>query len=131
LKHQGAQAQWVTSVCSGSLLLGAAGLLAGYRAASHWNFRQYLPAFGAIPDEARVVIDRNRVTGGGVTAGIDFALRLIALIRGEELAKEIQLLLEYAPDVPFNVGRPEVAGPELAKRVQQRLVKAVEELDGV
>jgi cyclohexyl-isocyanide hydratase len=130
LNRQGKQAQWVTSVCSGSLLLGAAGLLAGYRAASHWNYRQYLPAFGSIPDDARVVIDRNRITGGGVTAGIDFALRVIALLRGEELAKEIQLLLEYAPDVPFNTGRPEGAGEELVQRVRARLGKAVELLEG-
>jgi cyclohexyl-isocyanide hydratase len=104
--------------------------LAGYRAASHWNYRQYLPAFGSIPDDARVVIDRNRITGGGVTAGIDFALRVIALLRGEELAKEIQLLLEYAPDVPFNTGRPEGAGEELVQRVRARLGKAVELLEG-
>jgi cyclohexyl-isocyanide hydratase len=130
LKRQGKQAQWVTSVCSGSLLLGAAGLLAGYRAASHWNYRQYLTAFGAIPDDSRVVIDRNRITGGGVTAGIDFALRVIALLRGEDIAKEIQLLLEYAPDVPFNAGRPEEAGEELVQRVQARLGKAVESLGG-
>lgn len=125
LRRQGEQALWVTSVCSGSLLLGAAGLLAGYRAASHWNYRQHLPLFGALPDDARVVQDRNRITGGGVTAGIDFALRVVAEIFGNEAAREAQLLLEYAPEPPFAAGRPEQAGPATVDRVRQRLELAV------
>jgi cyclohexyl-isocyanide hydratase len=125
LKRQGMQAKWITSVCSGSLLLGAAGLLSGYRAAGHWNYRHYLSMYGATPDESRVVADRNRITGGGVTAGIDFALGLLASLRGDEQAKEIQLLLEYAPEPPFNAGRPDDAGPELVVRVQKRLNDAV------
>ena len=123
LARQGAQAKWVTSVCTGSLLLGAAGLLKGYRAASHWAYREHLALFGAVVDEARVSRDRNRITGGGVTAGIDFALEVVAAVRGEAEAKEIQLFLEYAPHPPFDFGRPEKAGPELVERVKQRLLK--------
>jgi cyclohexyl-isocyanide hydratase len=127
LQRQGEQARWVTSVCSGSLLLGAAGLLKGYRAATHWNYREYLPLFGATIDTARVVIDRNRITGGGVTAGIDFALQVIAAWRGDELAQEIQLQYEYAPQPPFNSGRPELATPERVARVQAKLAAALEQ----
>jgi cyclohexyl-isocyanide hydratase len=129
LQSQGKQAAWVTSVCSGSLLLGAAGLLRGYRAASHWNYREYLPVFGAVVDDARVVRDRNRITGGGVTAGIDFALQVVAAVRGEEEAKEIQLLLEYAPEPPFAAGRPEQAGADLVAQVRSRLAASVQALD--
>ncbi|HVJ02579.1 MAG TPA: DJ-1/PfpI family protein [Sphingomonas sp.] len=102
-------AEWVTSVCTGSLLLGAAGLLRGYRATSHWASRDQLAFFGAEPVAGRVVFDRNRVTGGGVTAGIDFALALTAAIRGEEHARFVQLSLEYDPDPPFDSGSPERA----------------------
>jgi cyclohexyl-isocyanide hydratase len=129
LAQQGQQAAWVTSVCSGSLLLGAAGLLQGYRAASHWNYRQHLPLFGATADDARVVQDRNRITGGGVTAGIDFALQVVATARGSQLAQEIQLLLEYAPAPPFGSGRPELAAPELVARVQARLLESLEQVE--
>jgi cyclohexyl-isocyanide hydratase len=128
LARQGAQAKWVTSVCTGSLLLGAAGLLKGYRAASHWAYREHLPLFGATIDEGRVSQDRNRITGGGVTAGIDFALSVVAAVRGEAEAKEIQLFLEYAPQPPFDCGRPDKAGPELIKQVKQRLSAAVAKL---
>jgi cyclohexyl-isocyanide hydratase len=121
LSSQGQSAAWVTSVCSGSLLLGAAGLLKGYRAASHWNYREYLSKFGAQPDEARVVHDRNRITGGGVTAGIDMALTVLAELRGPQEAKQIQLLLEYAPQPPFDCGRPELAGQELVRLARERL----------
>ena len=102
-------AAWVTSVCTGALLLGAAGLLRGYRSASHWTARHYLDQFGAIPDAARVVIDRNRASGGGVTAGIDFGLSMIRHWRGEETSKLIELVLEYAPEPPNACGRPELA----------------------
>lgn len=99
-------AQWVTSVCTGSLLLGAAGLLHGYRATCHWAQHHHLAAFGAIPIHERVVFDRNRVTGGGVTAGIDFALALTAAIRGEAHARLVQLSFEYDPAPPFDSGSP-------------------------
>lgn len=118
VKRQGDGAKYVTSVCSGSLLLGAAGLLTGYKSACHWMYREFLPAFGAIPVNARVVKDRNRISGGGVTAGIDFALTVIAEIWGEEQAKMIQLYLEYNPQPPFNCGSPETAGPELTEKAK-------------
>jgi cyclohexyl-isocyanide hydratase len=102
-------AQWVTSVCTGSLLLAAAGLLTGYRAACHWASRDQLAFFGVEPASERIVFDRNRVTGGGVTAGIDFALALTAAIRGEAHAKFVQLSLEYDPAPPFDSGSPECA----------------------
>lgn len=120
----GAGATWVTSVCTGSLILGAAGLLDGYRAGCHWAQRDMLPLFGAIPVDARTVVDRNRVTGGGVTAGIDFALTLIALIRGEAHARMVQLALEYDPQPPFDSGSPAQAGPEFVAAYQRR-VKAL------
>ncbi|RYE03202.1 MAG: DJ-1/PfpI family protein [Sphingomonadales bacterium] len=107
LKRVGAEATWVTSVCTGSLLLAAAGLLTGYRAACHWAWRAQLAYFGVEPVAERVVFDRNRVSGGGVTAGIDFALALVAAIAGEEHAKFVQLSLEYDPAPPFDSGSPE------------------------
>lgn len=114
----GAQARYVTSVCTGSLVLGAAGLLKGKRAASHWAWRDLLALYGATPDDARVVRDGNVFSGGGVTAGIDFALVLAAELAGEEVAKTIQLALEYAPAPPFDSGRPESAPPEARARVE-------------
>jgi cyclohexyl-isocyanide hydratase len=125
--HQGAQAKWLASVCSGSLILGAAGLLKGYRAAAHWNYRDLLPHFGATPDAARVVQDRNRITGGGVTAGIDLALTLLALIEGEDKAKQVQLFLEYAPAPPFDAGRPELAGEPHISHVRAMFEAQIEE----
>lgn len=109
LKSKGANAQWITSVCTGALLLGTAGLLQGYKATTHWAAHSSLSDFGAIPTEGRYVIDRNRATGGGVTAGIDFGLALVAHIAGDELAKAIQLGLEYSPQPPFNSGTPSEA----------------------
>jgi cyclohexyl-isocyanide hydratase len=120
LHRVGGEAQWITSVCTGSLILGAAGLLQGYRATSHWAWRDYLQLFGAEPIAERVVFDRNRVTGGGVTAGIDFALALTAAIRGEDYARSVQLGLEYDPSPPFDSGTPEKAGPELVAKVHER-----------
>jgi len=120
VRSVGSGAQWVTSVCTGSLILGAAGLLQGYRATSHWAWRDYLKLFGAEPIAERVVFDRNRVTGGGVTAGIDFALALTARIRGERFAKAIQLGLEYDPHPPFDAGSPATAGEELIEAVRER-----------
>ncbi|HEY0043955.1 MAG TPA: DJ-1/PfpI family protein [Allosphingosinicella sp.] len=120
LRTVGAEARWVTSVCTGSLILGAAGLLQGYRAACHWNWREHLPLFGAEAVAERVVFDRNRVTGGGVTAGIDFALALTAAIRGEAHARAVQLSLEYDPHPPFDSGTPAKAGEQLVAVIQSR-----------
>ena len=117
----GATATCVTSVCTGSLILGAAGLLDGYRAGCHWAQRDMLTLFNAIPVDARVVVDRNRVTGGGVTAGIDFALTLTAMIRGEAHARAVQLGLEYDPAPPFDSGSPAGAGPEIVAAYQRRV----------
>lgn len=113
IRSVGADATWVTSVCTGSLILGAAGLLKGYKATSHWAWHHHLALFGAEPVKARTVFDRNRVTGGGVTAGIDFALALIAAVSGEGLAKTLQLGLEYDPAPPFDTGSPDKAGAEV------------------
>lgn len=110
LQRQGNTARYVTSVCSGALLLGAAGLLKGYKSACHWAFIDRLPMFGAEPVAARIVRDRNRMSGGGVTAGIDFGLALAAEIAGEDAAKRIQLFLEYDPAPPFDAGSPAKAG---------------------
>lgn len=115
---RGAEARWVTSVCTGALVLGAAGLLHGYRAATHWGFQPLLALFGATPVSERVVVDRNRITAGGVTAGIDFGLRVVAEVAGEEVAKTIQLYLEYDPAPPFACGHPRSAPAELVERVR-------------
>lgn len=116
----GGAADWVTSVCTGSLILGAAGLLKGYRATTHWAWHDYLALFGAEPVRARTVVDRNRVTGGGVTAGIDFALTLTALLKGEDHARMLQLAFEYDPSPPFDAGSPETAGAALVASYRQR-----------
>ena len=118
VRRVGGEATWVTSVCTGALILGAAGLLDGYRATTHWASHHLLAGFGAIPVAERVVFDRNRVTGGGVTAGIDFALALAAAIRGDDHARLIQLSLEYDPAPPFDAGSPERAGEALVERYQ-------------
>lgn len=120
VRSVGSGAEWVTSVCTGSLILGAAGLLQGYRAACHWDWRDQLKLFGADPVAERVVFDRNRVTGGGVTAGIDFGLALTAAIRGESHARAVQLGLEYDPAPPFDSGSPERAGEALVEAVRRR-----------
>ena len=111
-------AHYITSVCTGSLILGAAGLLQGKRAACHWAWRDLLTEFGATPDPARVVRDGNIITGGGVTAGIDFALSVLAEIGGEDLAQALQLGLEYAPAPPFTSGSPETAPPQVLARYE-------------
>lgn len=117
LRLQAERAAWITSVCTGALVLGAAGLLRGYRATTHWLSLELLEPFGAIPVRERVVVDRNRMTGGGVTAGIDFGLRLAAELRGARVAQEIQLLMEYDPAPPFRAGSPVSAAPELVDSV--------------
>lgn len=114
-------ARYLTSVCTGSLILAAMGRLKGRRAACHWAWRDMLALFGAIPDPARVVRDGDIITGGGVTAGLDFALTLAAELAGPAVAQAIQLQLEYAPAPPFDAGRPETAPPEILAAVTQRL----------
>lgn len=114
-------ARYVTSVCTGSLILGAAGLLTGKRAACHWAWRHLLPLFGAVPDAGRVVRDGNVITGGGVTAGIDFALTVLAEIGGDALAQTLQLGLEYAPAPPFDAGRPETAPAAILAAYRARM----------
>jgi len=142
LRTRGAQAKWVTSVCTGAVLLGAAGLLRGYRAATHWFARDALALFGATPSNERWVIDRNRATGGGVTAGIDFGLALLAHVAGPELARVTQLALEYSPQPPFRSGTPQEAAPEtlaalraawggeLGQRIQSKIMSASRRLQG-
>lgn len=126
LRRQAAKARYVTSVCTGSLILGAAGLLKGYKSACHWAWRDMLKDFGATPVAERVVRDRNRISGGGVTAGIDFGLTLAAELAGEEVAKSIQLVLEYDPQPPFDSGSPEKAGTERVKRIYERMAPLLE-----
>jgi cyclohexyl-isocyanide hydratase len=125
LARRGTSARFVTSVCTGSLLLGAAGLLRGYRAASHWYVRDLLPLLGATPAAERVVMDRNRLTGGGVTAGIDFGLTLAATLRGQEYARRVQLVIEYDPQPPHRAGTPETAGAAAADDVRRRRAPAI------
>lgn len=120
LADRGARARYVTAVCTGSLVLGAAGLLKGYRATGHWYIRDLLAAIGASVEHGRVVTDRNRITGGGVTAGIDFGLTVAAKLRDEETARLIQLVLEYDPQPPFDAGSPERAGTRLTGDVLAR-----------
>jgi cyclohexyl-isocyanide hydratase len=119
LRQQCATARYVTSVCTGSMILAAAGLLQGYRATCHWAFRSQLALLGVEVVSQRVVIDRNRVTGAGVTSGIDFGLTLIGLICGEEMAKMAQLMMEYHPEPPFNAGTPNTADREIVSQLQQ------------
>ena len=128
LAERGARAKYVTSVCSGSLLLGAAGLLKGYQATSHWAAREGLSAFGAEPVEARVVVDRNRITGGGVTAGIDFGLVVLAKMRGDDAAKFTQLAMEYDPEPPFNSGSPKTADPAIVQQALSTMAAFLEKL---
>jgi cyclohexyl-isocyanide hydratase len=120
LRRQAVAARYVTSVCTGALVLGAAGLLRGKRAATHWMSMDMLPAFGAIPVQERVVVDGNTITGGGVTAGIDFALRVAAEVAGEEVARAIQLGIEYDPQPPFDSGHPRSADPKLVETAKTK-----------
>jgi cyclohexyl-isocyanide hydratase len=120
LRQQAASARYVSSVCTGSLVLGAAGLLRGKRATSHWGARDLLPAFGATPTNGRVVRDGNLFTGGGVTAGIDFALTMVAELAGPDTARGIQMQLEYAPAPPFDAGSPETASDHVLAAVRAR-----------
>src|SRR3954451_904098 len=121
LKKQAEGAKFVTSVCTGSLVLGAAGLLKGYRAATHWSAMDNLAPLGAIPTKTVVCVDRNRVTGGGFTAGIDFALTLVAQLVARHTAEAIQLRLEYNPAPPFDAGSPETAPAEVLSLMKERI----------
>ena len=120
LRSAHATSTWTTSVCTGSLLLAAAGLLAGRRAACHWAWRDSLSEFGVTPDPARVVRDGNVITGGGVTAGIDMALTVMAEIAGPDYAQTVQLAIEYAPAPPFDSGSVAKAPPEIVELVRAR-----------
>jgi cyclohexyl-isocyanide hydratase len=121
LRKQAEGTKYITSVCTGSLVLGAAGLLRGYRAATHWTAMEFLEPFGAIPANTRVCVDRNRITGGGVTAGIDFALTLVSILVDRKTAEMIQLGLEYNPAPPFNAGSPEIAPADVLASMKERL----------
>jgi putative intracellular protease/amidase len=121
---RGARATYVTSVCTGSLILGAAGLLKGYRATSHWSMRDILTEFGAIPTDARVVRDRNRITGAGVTAGLDFGLAMVALLRDRTYAQGVQLIAEYDPQPPFEAGSPQTAPAEVTSMMTSMFAPA-------
>jgi len=127
LADRGSRAKYVTSVCTGSLLLGCAGLLKGYRATSHWVALDLLPLVGATPVQERVVEDRNRITGAGVSAGIDFGLVVAARLRGRVYAEMLQLVNEYNPQPPFDAGTPAKAGPGMTKHLRSALGPAIEE----
>jgi cyclohexyl-isocyanide hydratase len=119
VREAGASARWIFGICTGTLLLGAAGLLRGRRATGHWLARDLLSRFGANVCDERSVVDGNVYTAGGVTAGIDMALRLVADLAGEETAKGIQLQIEYEPEPPFRSGTPFLAAPELVAALRR------------
>lgn len=127
LRRQSEKARFVTSVCTGALVLGAAGLLRGYRAATHWASMEFLKEFGAIPEDLRVCVDRNRITGGGVTAGIDFGLLVAAMLTDRKTAERIQLYLEYNPAPPFNSGSPATAPEDVLQRYRTAVEKVLAE----
>ena len=131
LADRGSRARYVTSVCTGSLVLGMAGLLEGYDVTCHWRFRDLLPLFGAKPIEDRVVIDRNRITGGGVTAGIDFGLVLASRLRGRQEAELLQLYNEYDPHPPFAAGTPAFAPVAARAAVYEGLTTVYEQARAV
>ena len=119
IRQRGARAKYVTSVCTGSLLLGAAGLLEGYRATSHWSAKPLLPIFGATHAPGRFVRDRNRITAAGVTAGLDFGLALVGELRDRAYAEGMQLIAQYAPEPPFDAGEPERAPPAVRAMIEE------------
>ena len=131
IRRQAANARFVTSVCTGSLVLGAAGLLEGKRATTHWNALDFLPRFGAVAVEQRVVQDGNLITAGGVTSGIDFGLAVIAELIGRTEAEIVQLSLEYAPAPPFRSGTPQQALPDVLEQARQRLAKTRTEREAI
>src|SRR5690606_34948427 len=121
LRRMAQNARYVTAVCTGSLVLGAAGLLKGRKAATHWAAMEFLPRFGAIATDQRVVVDGNIITGGGVTAGIDFGLQVAAELAGEAVAKALQLMIEYDPVPPFDSGHPRSADPAVLAALKERM----------
>jgi cyclohexyl-isocyanide hydratase len=126
LARAGKTARYVTSVCTGSVILGMAGLLDGYRAATHWGFYAPLEALGALPCYDRVCVDRNRITGGGVTAGIDFGLTVVAAINGQKAAEVTQLALEYDPQPPFTAGHPRTCKPDIVADVEAMMAHMIQ-----
>jgi cyclohexyl-isocyanide hydratase len=129
IRAQAATAKYITAVCTGSLVLGAAGLLKGKRATTHWAWHEKLSELGAIPIKKRVVQDGNLITGGGVTAGIDFGLTLIAELAGEDNAKIVQLGMEYDPQPPFDSGSPDKASAEHVSLIKERLAERQKAFD--
>ncbi|XXT18545.1 DJ-1/PfpI family protein [Sorangium sp. So ce429] len=127
LAEYGGRAAWLSGVCGGSLMLGAAGLLKGYRATTNFHMHDQLAYYGAIPTKGNVVEDRNRITSGPVSGGFDLALRLLGRLWGDEIARECELDMEYAPEPPYGTGSPELAGPELTARSMQRMAPLIEE----
>ncbi|MDL2402575.1 DJ-1/PfpI family protein [Rhizobium mayense] len=121
IRSRAARARFITSVCTGSLVLGAAGLLKGKKATTHWNAHDFLASFGAIPTAGRIVQDGNLITAGGVTAGVDFGLAVVAALLGQEEAETVQLSLEYAPAPPFHSGTPEEATADVLARTKRHL----------
>lgn len=120
IRQQAQSVRYLTSVCTGALVLGASGLLKGRKATTHWSAMDYLPVFGAIPVQSRVVVDGNIVTAGGVTAGMDFGLTMIAELLGEKLAKTVQLQMQYDPAPPYDCGTPEKAPKALVQELTQK-----------
>jgi len=131
IARQAAGAQYVTSVCTGALVLGAAGLLRGKRATTHWAAHDFLAVFGGIPTQGRVVQDGNLLTGGGVTAGIDFALTLVAQVFGQAAAETVQLGLEYAPSPPFTSGTPDTATADILAQAKARSARSRQERETI
>ena len=129
LRTQSKNAKYITSVCNGSLILGAAGLLKGQKSACHWIWKKYLDKFGAIPVDGRVVRDGRHISGGGVTAGLDFAFTLAAELVGEEVAKMLQLGLEYEPQPPYDCGNPSKAGDELVEKVLALQIERIKKIE--
>ena len=127
LRARATKARFILSVCTGALTLGAAGLLSGRHATTHWNSFHLLPYFGAIPEDARVVIDGNLISTAGVSAGIDGSLRLAALLKGDEIAQRIQLEMQYAPEPPFAAGTPEQAPKPVFESARQGASRITEE----
>jgi cyclohexyl-isocyanide hydratase len=131
VQREGARAKYVTSVCTGAFILGAAGLLRGKRATTHWAYHHFLPRVGAIPVKERVVRDGNTVTGGGVTAGVDFAFTMMNEIAGPAVAQAVQLGLEYDPKPPFEAGSPTRAPAGIKATVDQRYAPRLPEFERV
>ena len=125
LADRGSRARWVCSVCTGSLVLGAAGLLRGYRAAVHWGAREVLAQFGAKVSSERVCVDRNRLTGGGITAGVDFGIAVAGHWAGDRMGRVIELLMEYAPQPPYGTGRPDLADPQILAAARAAMQQAM------